>query len=63
MVEGSSRGRPMSWAVVLVIIVGFIVGGLGLILGPNWWLFWIGAAISVIGVVVGWATGIMEDVH
>ncbi|WP_133412053.1 HGxxPAAW family protein [Vallicoccus soli] len=63
MVESSPRGRPVSWAVVAVVIVGFIVGGLGLILGPTWWLFWVGVVLSVGGIVVGWATGMMEDVH
>ncbi len=63
MAEGNTQGRPISWAVVAIILVGFTVGGLGLITGPQWWLFWTGAALAVIGAVVGWVTGIMEDVH
>lgn len=63
VVQSSSRGRPVSWAVVFVEILAFIVGGLGLILGPIWWLFWVGAAVAVVGIAVGWATGMMEDVH
>lgn len=63
MVEGSTRGRPVSWAVVAMVIIGFVAGGLGLILGPAWWLFWAGAGLVVLGVIVGWVTGIMEDVH
>lgn len=63
MVEASTRGRPISWAVVAVILIGFIIGGLGLVFGPTWWLFWVGAIIVVVGTAVGWATGIMEDVH
>jgi hypothetical protein len=63
VVESSPRGRPVSWAVVGVVIVGFIVGGVGLTLGPTWWMFWVGAALATVGIVVGWATGMMEDVH
>jgi len=63
VVQSSSRGRPVSWAVVVVEILAFIVAGLGLILGPIWWLFWVGTAVAVIGIAVGWATGMMEDVH
>ena len=63
MVQSSSRGRPLSWAVVVVEILAFIVGGLGLMLGPIWWLFWAGAVVAAAGIAVGWATGMMEDVH
>jgi hypothetical protein len=63
VVEGSARGRPMSWVVVALVILGFLVGGLGLMAGPSWWLFWTGAGLVLVGIVVGWATGIMEDVH
>lgn len=64
MVQASTRGRPISWAVVLVILVGSVVAGIGLITGPpTWWLFAVGVVITVVGTVVGWLTGIMEDVH
>jgi hypothetical protein len=55
------HGRPISWAVTSIIIIGFIVGGIALPVGPTWWLFWTGVAIVVIGGIVGWATRIMED--
>lgn len=54
-------GRPTSWAAVAVIVVGFIVGGLGLILGPSWPLFWVGSGAIVVGGVFGLASGIMND--
>jgi hypothetical protein len=63
VVQSSSRGRPISWIVVVAIMLGFILGGVGLVTGPTWWLFWTGAGIVVVGVIVGWTTGIMEDVH
>lgn len=62
MVEGSTRGRPTSWAAVAAIILGFIVGGLGLIL-MTMWLLWLGVAVVVAGGIFGLATGIMRDVH
>lgn len=55
------HGRPISWVVTSIIIIGFIVGGIALPIGPTWWLFWTGAAIVVIGGIVGWATRVMED--
>jgi hypothetical protein len=63
VVQGSPRGRPISWAVVILVILGFIVGGLALVLSTIWWLFWTAVAVVVLAIIVGWATGIMEDVH
>ena len=37
------HGRPVSWVAVSIIMAGFLVGGLGLVFGPTWWLFWAGA--------------------
>jgi hypothetical protein len=62
MVEGSTRGRPASWVAVAAIIIGFIIGGLGLV-ASSWLIFWIGAAVAVVGGIFGLATGIMSDVH
>ncbi len=62
MVEGSTRGRPTSWAAVAVIITGFVVGGVGIVLASGW-VAWIGVALIVIGGIFGLATGIMKDVH
>ena len=41
------------WTAVVIEIVGFIVGGISLMLGPNWPLFAIAAAICVVGIIVG----------
>jgi hypothetical protein len=46
---------------VTIIIIGFIVGGIALTVGPNWVLFWIGAAIVVVGAIFGAANRIMDD--
>ena len=61
MAEGHNSGRMSSWLAVIVMIIGFVVGGLGLILGPSWILFWVGVGITAVGGVYGLATGIMED--
>src|SRR4051794_25755191 len=62
MAEGSHAGRPSSWLAVSVMLVGFIVGGLGLVAGPSWPLFWAGVAIAAIGGVLALAVGIFSDV-
>ena len=44
--------------------VGFVVGGLGLILGhggPTWWAFWTGAGVAVLGLFLALATNTFED--
>jgi hypothetical protein len=57
------RGRPSSWFAVAVITAGFVVGGLGLILGPTWWLFWAGVVIAGIGGILALALDIFSDVE
>jgi len=56
-----AQGRPVSWIAVTVIVVGFTVGGVGLVAGPAWWLFWVGAVVTVVGGIFAWAINIMED--
>ncbi|HET7014895.1 MAG TPA: hypothetical protein VFI65_13350 [Streptosporangiaceae bacterium] len=58
------HGRTISWVAVSIIVVGFIVGGLALIVGHGgsvWWLFWTGVGISVLGLLVMMATNTFED--
>ena len=55
------HGRPASWVVTFTIIIGFIVGGIALAVGPTWWLFWTGAGIVVIGTLLGGAVHIFDD--
>ena len=43
---------PAAWTGVTLILVGFTVGGLGLIL-DSWLIFWIGVVICPIGVIAG----------
>ncbi len=48
--HGSS---PAAWAVVVITLVGFVVGGIGMVLGPDWTVFWIGVALVPVALVVG----------
>ncbi len=43
---------PAAWTGVLVILVGFVVGGIGLMIG-SWPVFWVGVVLAVLGPVVG----------
>ena len=55
------HGRPASWVAVTVIIIGFVLGGIALTIGPSWVLFWVGAAIVVVGGIIAAAARIMDD--
>ncbi|HEX6471181.1 MAG TPA: HGxxPAAW family protein [Streptosporangiaceae bacterium] len=60
--EGSHAGRPRSWFAVGVMLVGFALGGVGLVVGPSWPLFWAGVAIAAVGGFLALAVGILSDV-
>ena len=62
MAEGQ-RGRRGSWIAVVTIILGFAVGGVGMILGPAIWVMAVGAVVIAAGGALGLATGIMNDWH
>jgi hypothetical protein len=60
----SYHGRTVSWVAVGLMTIGFIVGGLGLILGhggPTWWAVWVGGAVVVLGLLIAIATNMFED--
>jgi hypothetical protein len=57
----SFHGRPVSWVAVSLMMAGFLAGGLGLVLGPTWWLFWAGGALVVVGGLLALGTHIFED--
>jgi hypothetical protein len=43
---------PAAWTGVVIVLVGFVIAGLGLIVG-SWLMFWIGVILwPVAGVVV-----------
>ena len=56
------------WTAVVIELVGFLLGGIAVLLGPNWPLFAIAAGICIVGVIVGVAMqklgfGIYEKHH
>ena len=58
------HGRSVSWVAVGIMTAGFLVGGLALIFGrhgPTWWLFWVGAGLTVLGLLTSVATNTFED--
>ena len=61
VVHESNHGRAVSWVSVSVIMVAFVVGGLALVLGPIWWLFWTGLGVAAAGGLLGLGTHILDD--
>jgi hypothetical protein len=55
------HGRPISWVAVSIIVIGFLVGGVALIFGPAWLLFWVGCGIAGFGGILALAAGIFDD--
>ena len=55
------HGRPVSWVAVSIIMAGFLVGGLGLVFGPTWWVFWVGVGAAIVGGLLALGTHIFED--
>ena len=43
---------PAAWTGVFLILVGFVVGGIGLVI-DSMLIFWIGVVLAPVGVVVG----------
>lgn len=43
---------PAAWTGVTIMLLGFVVGGIGLVIA-NMLLFWVGVALQPIGVIVG----------
>lgn len=45
--------NPAAWTAVAIALVAFTLGGVALIIGPNWVLFWISVALLPVSVIVG----------
>ena len=43
---------PAAWTAVVVALAGFVVGGIGLMVG-NMMVFWIGVALAPVAVIIG----------
>ncbi|WP_326822353.1 MULTISPECIES: HGxxPAAW family protein [unclassified Streptosporangium] len=59
---GSHGGSPKSWLAVIVILLGFTIGGVALCLGPNWMFFWVGVGVVAVGGVLALIVDIFSDV-
>jgi hypothetical protein len=55
------HGRVVSWVAVSIIMVAFLIGGLALVFGPTWWLFYASVGLAVVGGLIALATNIFED--
>ena len=60
--HGWHNTTPGAWVVVFVIIAAFGLGGAALVIW-NFVLFWIAVGIAVVGVGLGAAIGIMDQVE
>jgi hypothetical protein len=53
MSASSHHGHtPAAWTAVGIMLLGFVVGGVGVVLAELW-LFWVGVAMVALGAVVG----------
>jgi uncharacterized protein DUF6704 len=43
---------PAAWTGVMIILIGFVIGGIGMII-DTWVLFWVGVALLPAGAIVG----------
>lgn len=57
---GHPHGKPASWVVVATVVAAFAIGGLSMIM-HTWWLFWVCAAIVLLCIPAGKASGMMND--
>jgi hypothetical protein len=57
----SFHGRPVSWVAVSLITAAFLAGGLGLVFGPVWWVFWAAVGLAAVGGLLALATNIFDD--
>ncbi|WP_370619281.1 HGxxPAAW family protein [Mumia sp. Pv 4-285] len=61
--HGSS---PAAWTAVVICLIGFTVGGVALLMGPAWVMFWIGVALvlgsAIVAKVMG-AAGLGAKAH
>lgn len=53
---------PAAWTGVFIVLVGFVVAGLGLVF-QNWVVFWIGVACAPLGAAVGYVMAKMGLGH
>jgi hypothetical protein len=55
------HGSTSSWIAVTIIVIGFVVGGVAMLIGPTWWVFWLGTGIVVVGGIIALSSHILDD--
>ncbi len=58
------HGRTVSWVAISLMILGFLVGAIGMMIGsggPVWPVFWTGAGIAILGLLISVATNTFAD--
>ncbi|MEI7779796.1 MAG: HGxxPAAW family protein [Actinomycetes bacterium] len=63
--ENHHGNTPAAWTAVLIMIVGFLVGTIGVMVAKPW-LFWVGIALLAVGAIVGKVMAMMgmgKQVH
>jgi hypothetical protein len=50
---GHHGSTPAAWTAVVIVLVGFTLGAIAMVMGPNWLLFWISVGIALAGGLVG----------
>ncbi|MBB2909734.1 hypothetical protein FHS43_000980 [Streptosporangium becharense] len=55
-------GRASSWLAVTVLLLGFGIAGVALCMGPNWFVFWMGAGACAMGGILVLVFGVFQDV-
>lgn len=43
---------PAAWTGVTIILIGFVIGGIGMVI-DQWLLFWVGLALLPVGAIIG----------
>ncbi len=61
LIHEAFHGRPISWISVVIICIGFVIGGIAFVPALHWWLFWTGAGVALVGMALGALTKITED--
>jgi len=44
---------PAAWTAVAIVLIAFTLGGVALMIGPNWVLFWVSVALLPVAAIVG----------
>ncbi len=52
MADSHHGSTPAAWTAVVLVLIAFLVGAVGLVI-TNWVVFWVGVGLLVVSGVVG----------